>query len=144
VGRGAVAAIVLVLAFGLTACGQIGSPELARRAANDFLGLLAAGDAAGAWAHLTPGTRAHAYDNDMDSFVNDVEGSDWSGLTWQIEDARDHDVSWGVNVRVDESSVPVFLLERRIVGGREGTGIIDLNVQFASREDYLIVGPGLS
>lgn len=142
--RRAVAAMLLPLAIGLTACGQIGSPELARRATNDFLRLLVAGDAADAWAHLTPGTRAYAYHNDMAAFANDVDTSDWSKFRWQIGRVSDYDVSWGVTVRVDEGSVPTFLLERRIAGGREATGEINLQVQFASRDEYLIVGPGLS
>ena len=143
VGRRAFAATFLVLASGLSACGQIGSSELAGRAADDFLRALATGDASGAWKHLTTKTQEIAYDNDMAAFANDVSSSDWSKLAWQVGQIRDYDISWGVRVQMSGSSVPTFLLERRIAGGQEGASTIILLVQFASRDDYLIAGQGL-
>lgn len=143
VGRGAVAAIVLGLAFGLTACGQIGNPELAGRAADDFMRALATGDAQGAWEHLTSKTQEVAYDNDMAAFVNDVESSDWSELGWKIGQVSDYDISWGVRVQISGSTVPPFLVEKRIASGQAGTSTIILLVQFASGDDYLVAGPGL-
>lgn len=142
-GRGAVAAIVLGLAFGLTACGQTGNPEFAGRAADDFMRALATGDAQGAWEHLTSKTQEVAYDNDMAAFVNDVESSDWSELGWEIGQVSDYDISWGVRVQIDGSPVPTFLMETGIAGGQEDASTIILLVQFASGNDYLIAGQGL-
>lgn len=143
VGRHAIAGTILVLAFGLTACAQIGSPDLASRAADDFMRALATGDTTSAWEHLTAKTQDVVYDNDRAAFVNDVKSTDWSELTWQIGQARDLDISWGVRVQINGSPVPTFLLERRIAGGQAGDSTIILLVQFASRDDYLIAGQGL-
>lgn len=145
-GRHAIAGTILVLVFGLTACGQIGSRDLASRAADDFMRALATGDTTSAWEHLTAKTQEVAYDNDMAAFVNDVKSTDWSELTWQlgqIGQISDYDISWGVRVQINGSPVPTFLLERRIAGGQAGDSEIILLVQFASRDDYLIAGQGL-
>lgn len=142
-GRHAIAGVVLVLAVGLTACAQIGSPDLASRAADDFMRALATGDTATAWEHLTAKTQDVVYDNDIAAFVDDIKGTDWSELTWQVGGISDLDISWGVRVEISGSPVPTFLLERRIAGGREGVSTITLLVQFASLDDYLIAGQGL-
>lgn len=142
-GRHVIAGVVLVLALGLTACAQMGSPELARRAADDFMRALATGDTTTAWEHLTTKTQDVVYGDDMAAFVNDVESTDWSELTWQIGGITDFDISWGVRVEINGSPVPTFLLERRLAGGQAGYSEILFLVQFASRDDYLIAGQGL-
>lgn len=143
VGRHAIAGTILVFAFGLTACAQIGSPDLASGAADDFMRALATGDTTTAWEHLTAKTQDVVYDNDMAAFVDDIKSVDWSELTWQVGQVSDLDISWGVRVEIKGSPVPTFLLERRLAGGQAGDSEIILLVQFASRDDYLIAGQSL-
>jgi hypothetical protein len=121
---------------------QSGSDREAAAAANDFLSTLADGRAAEAWSVLTPATRRDAYNDEFDEFAVDVAAADWSKADWVIGPVVDHEISWGVYVRMsDMRFTPDFLINRRLVGGADEK--IQLLVQVTGEGTYMIAGPGL-
>jgi hypothetical protein len=145
----------MVLALLLSACSMglldadaAGTPAAAAEAANDFLSLLTQQAAADAWVHLAPGTRTAIYGNDESVFESDVADAVWSPLRWRTGPVTDYEISWGVNVVVEEGDVPEFLLTRRIAGRPDqatgsGPSHLLLLVQLLEDGEYQVSGSGL-
>lgn len=135
-------AIGIVL-LSLTACNRDapGTADDAAAAASDFLSLLVDRNADEAWTHLTPATRSVAYEDDQSAFAEDVQGADWSRLEWEIGPVTDYEISWGVNVIVDNGAVPSFLYQEGVAGTSDQFGMV-LLVQLADA-GYMIAGPAL-
>jgi len=127
----------------LTACNSDapGTPDDAASAASDFLSLLVERNADEAWTHLTPATRSVAYDDDQTAFAEDVQAADWSTFEWEIGQVTDYEISWGVNVIVEDQAVPSFLYQEGVAGTSEQFGVV-LLVQLTDA-GYMIAGPAL-
>lgn len=136
VGVAAVLALTL-----LTGCGQDGNAESAVQAADQFLSSLANGQHEVAWSHLSPATREALWNGDPAAFAEDVLAADWSSLAWEFGPVVDHDISWGVHVRMNGDTVPEFLVARRLVA--EWNDGIVLLVQTPDGRPYMIAGQGL-
>jgi len=134
------AAVALALTL-LTGCGQDGTPQSATEAADDFLLALANGQHDAAWSHLSPATREVLWNDDSATFAAEVLVADWSSVTWEFGPVVDHDISWGVYVRMNANPVPDFLVARRLAG--EWTDGIVLLVQTPDGGPYLIAGQSL-
>jgi hypothetical protein len=140
---------VVLLVF-LVGCGvlfpdgarpQGGSPEIANQSADAFLRAVVAQRASEAWSHLTPGTRDALYQGDEAAFAHDVRSGDWSGVEWEFGPVVDHDISWGVHVRVVEGPVPPFMVERGLAANwAEGLVLL---IQTPFEEPYMVAGQGL-
>lgn len=125
----------------LTGCGQDGTPQSATEAADHFLTALANGQPEVAWPHLSPATREELWNDDPAAFGSDVLAADWSSVAWEFGPVVDHDISWGVYVRMTADAVPEFFVARRLAAG--GTDEIVLLVQTPDGGPYLIAGQGL-
>jgi hypothetical protein len=135
-------AITMAL-LSLVACSRHaqGTANGAAEAAGDFLSLLMEGKANEAWMHLTPATRTVIYDDDEGAFAADVQQADWSRLEWEIGPITDYEISWGVNVIVDDEAVPDFLFREGLVTASDPFGM-HLLVQL-NDAGYMIAGRGL-
>ena len=136
------APLIIAFAGSLAGCAppaQLGSPEDAAAATNDFLQALTSGSAAYAWEHLTPETRDGLFDGNEEEFVRNVAEADWSAFEWQIGPVVDHDISWGVYVEVDREAVPDFLIDSGLASGFEGRGLV-LSIQFPEPSAYVVAG----
>jgi hypothetical protein len=148
-------AILMVAMLLATSCqGGAGTPDEAARAARSFLSDLIAGRAEQAWQALTPATRQALYSDDESLFANDVQGSDWSGITWDItRPPVSRDISWAVFVDVDggSSSLPDFLVSSGLVDVWEVAGAdnvmtnkgLILSVQGVGGGNWQVAGVGL-
>ena len=134
------AAVALALAL-LTGCGQDGTPQSATEAADHFLSTLANGQHDVAWSHLSPATREVLWNDDPAAFAEEVLAADWASVIWEFGPVVDHDISWGVHVRMTADAVPEFLVARRLAAG--GTDEIVLLVQTPDGLPYLIAGQSL-
>jgi hypothetical protein len=144
-------AVTFVLAFVASGCGLLavggptgnaGSPAIAMRAADAFLRALVNQQADEAWSHLTKATQHNVYDDNQMAFADDVANADWPGLRWQFGPVTDLDWAWGVHVVVDEERLPTFLVERQIVAGWQGFGIV-IHVVTPNDQPYLIAAQGM-
>lgn len=138
VPRAAAVALALTL---LTGCGQDGTPRSATEAADHFLSAMANGQHDVAWSHLSPATREVLWNDDPAAFAQDVLAADWSLVAWEFGPVVDHDISWGVYVRMTADDVPEFMVARRLAAGK--TDEIVLLVQTPDGAPYQIAGQGL-
>jgi hypothetical protein len=135
-------AAAVALAFTLlTGCGQEGTPQSATEAADHFLSALAKSQHDVAWSHLSPATREVLWDDDPAAFAEEVLAADWASVTWEFGPVVDHDISWGVHVRMNADARREFLVARRLAA--ELTDGIVLLVQTPDGDPYLIAGQSL-
>ena len=130
-------ALLSAIPLALAGCAQGGSPVEANQAADDFLTALVQRDVDKAWSHLDPRSQRLVYDNDKPAFASDVNGADWSHLSWQFGSVVNLDTAWEVHVTADEASVPEFLDETGIAPNWSGNGFI-MYVVTPAGQPYLI------
>lgn len=142
---GRLLAPLIIAITGLAGCAppvQLGSPEDAAAATNDFLRALTSGSASYAWEHLTPATRDDLFDGNQEEFARHVNDADWSAFEWRIGPVTDYEISWGVHVEVDPEAAPDFLIESGLASEYDGGGLV-LLIQFPEPGAYVVAGPGM-
>jgi hypothetical protein len=107
-------AVVAVLVGGCDAGEWVGgSPDDARRIAEQFLAAVEAGDADTAWSLVYPPSQRARFGNDRASFEKILAGIDLSGVAWDVTTAGVHDGHYHVGIRLDplvvDDELGVFL-----------------------------------
>jgi hypothetical protein len=131
-------ALLVALPLVLSACGQGGNPQAANQAADDFMTALLHRDVNEAWSHLQPDSQHDVYNDDKAAFARDVKDAHWGHLSWEFGPVVNFDYAWEVHGLVDESSIPAFLVERRIASWSDPYFV--MQVQFPGKpDDYTII-----
>lgn len=95
------------------------------------------------WHLLGDLTRELSYGNDSAQYLRDAEAADWSAFRWSSAEVLWTDDGWA-NVQAglvsDPTSVPAFLIQRRIIhgvcGGRPiGIGVF-MDVRFLGNDGF--------
>jgi hypothetical protein len=82
-----------------------GSPDDARRIAEQFMTAVEADDGDLAWSLVYPPNRSARFNDDRAAFDAVLAGIDLSGVAWEVMTAGVHDGHYDVIVRLDPPSV---------------------------------------
>lgn len=120
--RGAALALIGLLVVACQATPR--DPAPARATAEAWLHSVSTGNAAAAWAALSPDTQERVYGGDERRFAAKVAGADWTALRWRIADPPAWiETEWVVEVKVEGGvldSVPGFMLTDGLVAPVRG------------------------
>jgi hypothetical protein len=107
-----IGAIVLV-GGGLNVARTFGSEPRATLV-RSWLNALANDPVDRGWSYLGSSVQLRS---DRDAYLADAAAVDWSGFRWELEDPRDHDGAWSVNVLVEGglNSAPDLFFDHKIV-----------------------------
>lgn len=107
-----IGAIVLV-GGGLNVARTVGAEPRATLV-RSWLNALANDPVDRGWSYLDSSVQLRS---DRDAYLADAAAVDWSGFRWELEDPRDHDGAWTVNVLVEGGldSAPDLFFDHQIV-----------------------------